>query len=345
MEDIPFVFDYKAYTIPLNQPIWLGSRQSTQRAILHIRLVLEGNRVAWGEVAPLPEWGSETMESALAFCKEWAGKKLTLKALLPILHALPACQMALESALAMPTKPSEASPSFEIAALLFPDTHILTSLEALLGQGFRTFKLKVAKLPFAEEKALIAAILSYLKPVGGHLRLDANGALDLETAKRYLDFLDTQPIAFLEQPLAAGQEAAMLALADQHTTPIAWDESIGCIRAIKAAEAKGFRGVYVIKPSILGSLDEFLSWREAGPAKTLVYSSAFESSLGIDRILRLAATDPLPVLPLGLGPLAYYQPSPLVWHSFGPKLAYTDQDSQHRSKSFITYHDPQPPTL
>lgn len=338
MEDLPFVFHYKAYEIPLAQAIWLGQVQSTQRTILHLRLEIAGKGFVFSEVAPLPELGSETMEAALSFCKGFSGQEQMLKDLLPRLSGLPACQLALESALHKAIKPLDniaqaPQASFETAALLFPSSKTIHELQNLLNQGFKTFKLKVGILSLQEEKSMIEAILKHLKPIGGSLRLDANGRFCIETSKYYLDFLDTTPIEFLEQPLAPGHEDPMLTLAAQYQTPIAWDESITSLKGIRAAAAKGFQGIYVIKPSVLGSLSQFLSWRAANLDKTIVYSSAFESSLGIDLILSLAASHPQGrlLLPLGLGTLAYYKPSPLVWHSFGPRLSYHADFSQHRS--------------
>ncbi len=338
MEDLPFVFHYKAYEIPLTQAIWLGKVQSTQRPILHLRLEIAGKGFVFSEVAPLAELGSETMDAALSFCKSFSGKEHTLKTLLPRLSGLPSCQLALESALHQAIKPLDNTAqapqaSFETAALLFPNSKTLHELEDLLKQGFKTFKLKVGILSFKEEKNMIEAILRYLKPIGGSLRLDANGRFSIESSKYYLDFLDNAPIEFLEQPLAPGQEDPMLALAAQYRTLIAWDESVTSLEGISAAAAKGFQGIYVVKPSLLGSLSQFLSWRTTNPQTTIVYSSAFESSLGIDLILSLAASPSqgLPLLPLGLGTLAYYKPSPLLWHSFGPRLVYNPDFTQHRS--------------
>jgi o-succinylbenzoate synthase len=338
MEDLPFVFHYKAYEIPLAQAIWLGQVQTKKRTILHLRLEIAGKGFVFSEVAPLAELGSETMDAALSFCKSFSGKKYTLKALLPSLSGLPACQLALESALHQAIKPLDkiaqgAQASFETAALLFPSLKTIHELQDLLNQGFKNFKLKIGILSFEEEKSMIEAILKRLNSIGGSLRLDANGRFCMESSKYYLDFLDTIPIEFLEQPLAPGQEDPMLSLAAQYQTAIAWDESITSLEGIRAAAAKGFQGVYVIKPSLLGSLSQFLSWRAANPDKTIVYSSAFESSLGIDLILSLAASHAQSrgLLPLGLGTLAYYKPSPLLWHSFGPRLSYKPHFSQHRS--------------
>ena len=57
-----------------------------------LRLVDETGRVGWGEIAPLPWFGSETLAQAKDFCSQ-LGKEITDDAIAAIPESLPACQV------------------------------------------------------------------------------------------------------------------------------------------------------------------------------------------------------------------------------------------------------------
>lgn len=333
MEDILFRFEYKAYTLGFKTPVFLGRIKAKERPLMHLKVQLENTGTAFSEIAPLPNFGTESIDAALQFCKNFSKRPVSLRTLAPSLSGLPCCQAALERALYVALEaPDSKNPkgvSFENTALLMPQPDVIKSVESLLNQGFQSFKLKIGRLPLKEEKSILQAILSLL-PKSGNLRLDANGQLSLAQARAYLDCIEGRGIAFLEQPLPPGDEDAMLDLGQAYTTRIAWDESLTSLPSLVAASQKGFDGIYVIKPSLLGSLSGFLKWRKQNPGKSLVYSSTFESSLGMDNLLGLARAAPT-ALPVGLGTLAFLEPSPLVWHTFGPKVLYEPSLSQEKS--------------
>lgn len=333
MEDILFSCDYKAYTLGFKTPVYLGKLKAKDRPLIHLKVQLEDKSIFFSEIAPLPSFGTESIDAALQFCENFSKRPTSLRTLAPSLLGLPCCQAALERALYLATESStlqEARVShFENTALLVAHNDTPKSVEGLLEQGFQNFKLKIGRLPFEEEKPILTQILS-LMPKPGALRLDANGHLSLTQAQAYLDYLEGRGIAFLEQPLPPGAEEAMLDLGLHYSTPIAWDESLVGFQSLVGASTQGFEGIYVIKPSLLGSLSGFLKWRKDNPEKRLVYSSAFESSLGLDSILSLAHTAPT-ALAVGLGTLAYLEPSPLVWHAFGPRVLYQPRLSQTKS--------------
>ncbi len=333
MEDILFSFDYKAYTLGFKIPVYLDKLKVKDRPLIYLKVQLEDKSIFFSEIAPLPSFGTESIDAALQFCENFSKRLVSLQTLAPSLSGLPCCQASLERALYLATASStlqEATVShFENTALLVAHNDTPKTVEGLLEQGFQNFKLKIGRLPFEEEQPILTQILR-LMPKPGALRLDANGHLSLAQAQAYLDYLEGRGIAFLEQPLSPGNEDAMVALGKAYTTPIAWDESLVSLPSLVAANQKGFDGIYVIKPSLLGSLSGFLKWRKDNPEKRLVYSSAFESSLGLDSILSLAHTAPT-ALPLGLGTLAYLEPSHLVWHAFGPRVLYQPRLSQTKS--------------
>lgn len=333
MEAIPFSFEYKAYSLGFKAPVFLGKLKAKERPLIHLKVKTKAYGPFFSEIAPLPSFGTEGIDAALQFCKSFSGQLLTLGALSASLSGLPCCQSALERALSLALASSTTQEKkishFKNTALFVLEKDTPKAVESLLAQGFQSFKLKIGMLPFHEETAILKQVLSLL-PTPEALRLDANGRLSVAPARAYFDWLEGRRLAFLEQPLPAGEEEAMLELGHAYSTAIAWDESLVSLASVFKASQKGFRGVYVIKPSLLGSMSGFLNWFKKEPAKTIVYSSAFESSLGLDNILGLASLAPT-ALPVGAGTLAFLEPSPLVWHRFGPSVLYQPDLSQAKS--------------
>ncbi len=124
-------------------------------------------------------------------------------------------------------------------------------------------------------------------PPDCQLRLDANAGLSLAEARQWLDVFAQHPIEYLEQPLAVDQFAAMQILGETSATPIALDESIANLQSLQDCYDRGWEGIYVIKPAIVGSprqLQDFLQCH----ALDVVFSSVFETEIGYAAGLRLA---------------------------------------------------------
>ncbi|HVU37954.1 MAG TPA: enolase C-terminal domain-like protein, partial [Opitutales bacterium] len=135
-------------------------------------------------------------------------------------------------------------------------------------------------------------------PAGARLRLDANGGLSRREWAAWCDGLNAlgpaaQAIEFFEQPLPPATGAAcwreQKRLAAIAPVPVALDESVvGWPRA--NAQLTRWPGPLVIKPSLLGEGEAFRQWRSKADAD-LVYSSVFETSIGLQAALELAAGD------------------------------------------------------
>jgi O-succinylbenzoate synthase len=65
-----------------------------------VRLQDDDRQVGWGEIAPIPWFGSETIDRAIGFCQSLPGQ-ITEEQIAEIPDELPACQFGLESALEM----------------------------------------------------------------------------------------------------------------------------------------------------------------------------------------------------------------------------------------------------
>jgi o-succinylbenzoate synthase len=140
-------------------------------------------------------------------------------------------------------------------------------------------------------------------PSGATLRLDANAGLSYRDAEIWLAALPIDAIEFLEQPVR--DVAAMLKLADSYRIPLALDESVSNLGRLRDCYELGWRGIYVIKPSIAGNLQElavFIKERQLD----VVLSSSLESPIGQQAILRWAAVHGLENRSAGLAVSSWF---------------------------------------
>ncbi|MDR2253817.1 MAG: o-succinylbenzoate synthase [Bifidobacteriaceae bacterium] len=174
-----------------------------------------------------------------------------------------------------------------------------------------TVKVKVAEPgePAAAERDRVAAVRGVLGP-GGRIRIDANGAWDVETAVARIAALDRVAggLEYVEQPCATAAELAEVRR--RVAVPIAADESIRraadpfLVKALDAAD------IVVLKVQPLGGVRACLRLAEALELPVVV-SSAVETSVGLAMGAALAAALPrldhacgLGTLPLLAGDLA-----------------------------------------
>lgn len=167
------------------------------------------------------------------------------------------------------------------------------------SMGCTTAKVKVAEPgeSEADEVARVEAVREALGP-GGHIRIDANGAWDVATARRRLRLLDraASGLEYVEQPCATVAELAELRRTAR--VPIAADESVRRAEdplAVVRAEAAD---VVVLKVAPLGGVRACLELAEQVKVPVVV-SSALETSVGLAAGVALAAA--LPELPYACG--------------------------------------------
>ena len=169
----------------------------------------------------------------------------------------------------------------------------------LASAGCRTAKVKVAEpgQSLADEIARLEAVRDALGPAGA-IRIDANAAWDLDTARSRLTALDRAAggLEYAEQPVASVEDMAALRRASH--VPLAADELIRRAEdpfAVVRAEAAD---VVVLKVQPLGGVAACLDLA-ARIGLPVVVSSALESSVGLAAGIALAAA--LPELPYACG--------------------------------------------
>jgi O-succinylbenzoate synthase len=108
-----------------------------------------------------------------------------------------------------------------------------------------------------------------------------------------------RPVEFIEQPcFAAAKDGAsavrktedvLRGLAEDYPTAIALDESLVGANDVERWIAGGWRGVFVVKPALLGDPAPVLA-RLAAAKADVVFSSALETAVGAKAALRAAFT-------------------------------------------------------
>ena len=265
-------FDFKRVHRRLRTPLTTGagSVNSVDRIILRTQ---SDQGTGYGEIAPWPGFPTESVEQALEFLRSAQGN---LPHLIAAVDASPTPLPCLSSALSscrLWDKIIGFGGSLPCAGLM---TLSVMETEAKVAAGFKTLKVKIS--PETSEES-IHGVLSRFP---GSLRLDANGSLDLQTARRWTEFTRAQAqVEFLEQPLPVGHPG----YASLGPDKIALDESFLTPGGID------WSGIVVVKPLLAGDWDDLLAWRTTR-ADAVVYSSCFETAIGRQGALWLASQDP-----------------------------------------------------
>lgn len=283
-------FEFRRYSLPFRQAVRTAHGFWREREGLLVRLTDTEGRTGWGEAAPIPWFGTETIDDAetgaLAL-GEWGddGRFAVVPARLGCLrHALAVAQRDLAGG-ALDTRAA----SIGVASLLPAGAAALALIPPRAEAGFRVFKWKVGVEDSADELALLDDLCAAL-PRGAKLRLDANGAWDRRRAERWLERCADRPVEYVEQPIASdarGAQDLLLGLAGDYPTVLALDESITGEADLERWLGSGWPGVFVVKPLLLADPASALAALAKARAK-VVFSSALETAVGAREVLRQA---------------------------------------------------------
>jgi len=147
--------------------------------------------------------------------------------------------------------------------------------------GFNTFKLKLGT---SDDFGQVFAVREAVGP-RGRIRVDANAAWDVETAKRMLKALEPLEVELAEQPVATLEEAAEVAAST--SIPIAGDESVETKDDAERAQAMSACSLTGIKLSKVGGPEAAIEIAEVLPAYV---SSALDGPVGIAVAAQVAQT-------------------------------------------------------
>ena len=222
----------------------------------------------WGEFSPLPGYPCEARR-----CEEAAreaalvGWPAAKRAEVPVNGLVPAVDP-------------------ERAAVLAADA---------AAAGMTTVKVKVGGGPLAGDADRVAAVRAALGPAA-RIRLDANGAWDVDTAVLALDRLAGFDLELVEQPVA--DLADLARVRRRVAVPVAADESVRTLDDARRLAALEAADAVVVKVQPLGGVRAALEVVAAAGVPAIV-SSLYETSIGLAAGLALAAA--LPDLPFACG--------------------------------------------
>ncbi|UTV26914.1 o-succinylbenzoate synthase [Photobacterium atrarenae] len=290
------------YQLPMDSGVILRAQRLAMREgwVVELR---DGGRVGYGEIAPLPEFSTESLsqagEQAQTLLTQWqAGGSLDLS------DTYPSVAFGLSMALLELAGELPAQGNYQVAPLCSGDPdELVEHLSQLPGEPVAKMKVGMYE---AVRDGMIANMFIEAVP-GIRLRLDANRQWTPLKARQFAKYVSPQHragIAFLEEPCRTPAES--LAFAEETGIAIAWDETVRDPGFTVKAEP-GVAAI-VIKPTLVGSvqrcLDLVADAREAGLIP--VISSSLESSLGLGQLARLAAWQTPEVVP-GLDTMQLFQ--------------------------------------
>ena len=180
-----------------------------------------------------------------------------------------------------------------------------SQIEEKLAQGFSCIKLKIGAIDFEKELGLLHFIRQNFDAKTIEIRVDANGAFDLNEALDKLNQLNEFELHSIEQPIRANQIHEMKLLCQQTSFPIALDEELigvfGTENKRKLLEE--IQPQYIIlKPSLVGGFKGTLEWISIAESLNIGWwiTSALESNIGLNAITQFTFTINNP-MPQGLG--------------------------------------------
>jgi L-alanine-DL-glutamate epimerase-like enolase superfamily enzyme len=308
-------------TVRLLEPLRTAYGEVAERELAIVALTGEDGVTGYGEAAPLPAYAGPPMEvvwpalesyvAALHEAGEARGDHLleACRARADVPAALAAIDMALWDragrragrpvAALLSDRPAERVPVN--ATLPALDRAVAAEQAArAVGAGFECLKLKVGS---GDDFGRVAAVRAAAGP-GARLRLDANGAWDVEQAVRSIEALAPAGLELVEEPVHGLD--AMRAVRERVAVRVSIDETA----SERGALGGGIADAVCLKISRCGGIGALIAAaalvRASGAEVYL--ASTLDGPLGIAAALHaaaaLASRGPLP--PCGLATLAMF---------------------------------------
>jgi len=230
-------------------------------------VVLREGPSGWGEMSPLPGYPCDPARAAAAMEEAAFGT--------------------------WPPAVRDEIPVNGIVPAVGPDEAAALAGEAR-AQGITTVKVKVGGPGDIDR---VAAVRDALGPAGA-IRVDANGAWDVDTALATIARLARFGLELVEQPVASIDDLAVVRRRLGGSVAIAADECVRSVDDARRLRRMEAADVLVLKVQPLGGVAAALAVAEAAGLPALV-SSMFETSVGLAAGVALAAA--LPDLPYACG--------------------------------------------
>lgn len=183
-------------------------------------------------------------------------------------------------------------------------------IDEKLASGFKCIKLKIGAIGFQKELDLLRFIRNNFDAKTIEIRVDANGAFDLNKALDKLNQLSGFELHSIEQPIAKSNTDRMAELCEMTPFPIALDEELIGVFSSEEKEIllTKIKPQYIIlKPSLVGGFRGTKEWIDLAEKHNIGWwiTSALESNIGLNAISQWTYTLQNP-MPQGLGTGALY---------------------------------------
>lgn len=271
------------YSLPMEAGIILRNQRLKSRDgfLVHLQ---QDEKQGWGEIAPLPEFSSESLEiaeeAAKACLANWIDHAQFNETAIPSVDFGISCALAELNGLL----PEHAN--YQKAPLCSGDPdELLDTLTQMAGK--KVAKVKVGLYEAVRDGMVVNMLLEAIPDLT--LRLDANRSWTLAKALNFAKYVSPEfraRIDFLEEPCKTQAESREFA--QETGIAIAWDESVR--EAGFMVKAEPHLSAIVIKPTLIGSIETCQSLIQQAHEQglTAVISSSIESSLGLTQLARLA---------------------------------------------------------
>jgi len=282
------------YALPFREPYVTARGRLERREMVLLRLRSDDGLLGLGEAVPLSLRGGAGLGRVVEELEALADRdeldETTLMSSATHLSAPARCaaltallDLRGRRAAAESSAPAVAAQPIQCNATLVAGEPgaVAADAERWAADGFSTFKLKLGT---GDDVGQVQAVRDAVG-VEARIRVDANAAWDVETAKRTLTALEPLDVEMVEQPVATLEGAAEVARSS--SIPIAADESVECrADAERALEIDACR-LAGLKLSKVGGPEAAIEIAEVLPS---FISSALDGPVGIAAAAQVAQT-------------------------------------------------------
>jgi len=173
--------------------------------------------------------------------------------------------------------------------------YMLGQVEEKLNQGFGCLKFKMGSRNINDELHLLKSVRGRFNARELELRVDANGAFDVDFAMEIVKKLADLEVHSVEQPIKPGQWEEMERLCRNSPIPVALDEELLGEYTLeeKRSLVSGIHPQYlVLKPGLLGGFQQATEYIALAKQENIGWwiTSALESNIGLNAIAQWTFT-------------------------------------------------------
>ncbi len=298
---------WRPFRLPMRHHFEAAHGALDDRAGVLVQLVAADGTTGLGEASPFPSLGLGTSEDVLALLEQHAADIIErgIDALPEVGPGVAALRCAVDVALV----------DLEAKARGVPAAHLLATapassvtVNAVIGggppqevagfgreavrAGYRVVKLKVGVGTVDEDIARVTALRDACPETV--IRLDANGAWDVEEALTAIAAFQTLGVELLEQPVPAADVEGLAHIREAAPLRVAADEALIDPATREQVLERKAADLLVLKPMVLGGIRPALALAERAAQAGIgaFVTTTFDSTVGTAASLHLAAALP-----------------------------------------------------